>query len=84
MALRGCIESEREQSYCADDTCPTVFNLPQSNILPCTPPDMEGISGIVEPFCTFLMFPYHRHYASIGSTKLTSLLNVRLFDFITV
>ena len=47
MALRGCSESEREQSYCADDTCPTVFNLPQSNILPCTPPDLEGISDTV-------------------------------------
>ena len=47
MALRNCAESEREQSYCANDTCPTVFNLPQSDTTPCTPTVMEGISGVL-------------------------------------
>ena len=70
VAVRTCSVSERQQnlSYCRADSCPTVFNLPQSNTAPCTNTTSEGTSdndsldnaGVAEP--VRLLRPWRDQY----------------------
>ena len=41
VALTLPICQESDEQYCMQDTCPTIYNIPQSDIAVCTP----GISG---------------------------------------